>query len=356
VGNAATSALVQRHRECIASAPQESAVSVQRSPTGSSGFEDDPLSAGGFGPNDATIRVKPGPVQSTLTRPRLHDKEGSTFREKMDDSGQPRLYDASTDDPGAWAQGFLTWAGFDWTQDPLGDIGKVKYVLRHIDANMYDVPQLKQIVVGEALAEGLVLDPSIAEATAAALARPATSTSKKDNSTQLVVSWTFVPKQISTPVTGGPTTASNPIQQIQGQYTWKFHEDDDPGIELSAMGQAQLTLDPQTKSVIHQDMVGGQAAAVTNFFTKFVQLQAVGQVLGGATFVIGNPIEHKVIFPRSLSAQPTGQVALGVQSVFTIPSTNEHLQVVLQAQGALTDTGGLVTFDRSTGIGIQIAF
>ena len=33
-------------------------------------FSDDPLSAGGFGPNDATIRVRPGAVRSTLIRPR----------------------------------------------------------------------------------------------------------------------------------------------------------------------------------------------------------------------------------------------------------------------------------------------
>jgi hypothetical protein len=33
-------------------------------------FTDDPLSAGGFGPNDATIRVRPGPVRRTLIRPR----------------------------------------------------------------------------------------------------------------------------------------------------------------------------------------------------------------------------------------------------------------------------------------------
>ncbi len=33
-------------------------------------FGDDPLSAGGFGPNDATIRVRPGPVRRTLIRPR----------------------------------------------------------------------------------------------------------------------------------------------------------------------------------------------------------------------------------------------------------------------------------------------
>ena len=33
-------------------------------------FSDDPLSAGGFGPNDATIRVRPGPVRTMLIRPR----------------------------------------------------------------------------------------------------------------------------------------------------------------------------------------------------------------------------------------------------------------------------------------------
>ena len=33
-------------------------------------FTDDPLNAGGFGRNDATIRVRPGPVRTTLIRPR----------------------------------------------------------------------------------------------------------------------------------------------------------------------------------------------------------------------------------------------------------------------------------------------
>jgi len=34
-------------------------------------FEDDPLAAGGLGPNDAAIRVRPGVVRSTLIRPRI---------------------------------------------------------------------------------------------------------------------------------------------------------------------------------------------------------------------------------------------------------------------------------------------
>jgi hypothetical protein len=33
-------------------------------------FDDDPLNAGGFGPNDATIRVRAKPMRTTLIRPR----------------------------------------------------------------------------------------------------------------------------------------------------------------------------------------------------------------------------------------------------------------------------------------------
>lgn len=33
-------------------------------------FDDDPLNAGGFGPNDATIRVRPKAARTTLIRPR----------------------------------------------------------------------------------------------------------------------------------------------------------------------------------------------------------------------------------------------------------------------------------------------
>jgi hypothetical protein len=59
------------------SAPSYAQDAAPAAATGSSGqgdygykFEDDPLAAGGFGPSDATIRVRPGPVRTTLIRPR----------------------------------------------------------------------------------------------------------------------------------------------------------------------------------------------------------------------------------------------------------------------------------------------
>jgi hypothetical protein len=33
-------------------------------------FEDDPLAAAGFGPNDDTIRIRPGAARTTLIKPR----------------------------------------------------------------------------------------------------------------------------------------------------------------------------------------------------------------------------------------------------------------------------------------------
>jgi len=47
-------------------------------------FSDDPLVAGGFGPSDATIRVRPGPVRSTLIRPRPNARPAS-------DAARPEL-------------------------------------------------------------------------------------------------------------------------------------------------------------------------------------------------------------------------------------------------------------------------
>lgn len=51
-----------------------SAQDVKESSSGDDGygyeFEDDPLSAGGFGPNDSRIRVRRGAQRSTLIKPR----------------------------------------------------------------------------------------------------------------------------------------------------------------------------------------------------------------------------------------------------------------------------------------------
>jgi hypothetical protein len=61
-----------------AQAPKPGAASVKTTDTSGAGdqkgygytFDDDPLNAGGFGPGDATIRVRPRAARTTLIRPR----------------------------------------------------------------------------------------------------------------------------------------------------------------------------------------------------------------------------------------------------------------------------------------------
>jgi len=72
VGGFVMTATLLLSAQAFAQKPAATTTSGGDSKSGDYGykFEDDPLSAGGFGPNDATIRVRPGPVRTTLIRPR----------------------------------------------------------------------------------------------------------------------------------------------------------------------------------------------------------------------------------------------------------------------------------------------
>ena len=67
----------------------------------------------------------------------IRTKDGYTFNRK------------APEDAGAWCQGFLSWAGFDWVPAPLFDPDKptFKWILRAVDDRLYDLPQLIDLVV-----------------------------------------------------------------------------------------------------------------------------------------------------------------------------------------------------------------
>jgi uncharacterized membrane protein len=55
----------------VAASAQEKEVAESKTDDGYGySFDDDPLNAGGFGPNDATIRVRARAARTTLIRPR----------------------------------------------------------------------------------------------------------------------------------------------------------------------------------------------------------------------------------------------------------------------------------------------
>jgi hypothetical protein len=75
LGNRATAAMVQREpprttADMHAEIYGDSALAHGPSGSVPETFSDDPLADGGFGPGDATIRVKPGPVRTTFIKPK----------------------------------------------------------------------------------------------------------------------------------------------------------------------------------------------------------------------------------------------------------------------------------------------
>jgi hypothetical protein len=260
------------------------------------------------------------------------------------------------EDPGAWVQRFLTFFGFRRDPAPLSTSSKAKFWFNNTSK---DLDFILDTVVAQGAIDGLKVDRAKAEAVAAALLPPLVPpvSGKVDNSTQLTIGFMFVPKQIHT-TKAGTTTTDPPTFQVQGQYTIKLHKEGNWGFETSPVfqGSFSVTKDDQKKvtKVVEQPMVGVQEALVTQqFFNKMIQLQAFVQFLMGATLEQDIAINGSVTCQRAL---PTVQVAAGVQSVFTVPGTNEHLQVVSQAQFSKTGTGGQITVDKSVGIGLQWAF
>lgn len=169
-----------------------------------------------------------------------------------------------------------------------------------------------------------------------------------DTSTQLTIGWTFVPATVHKDVKTGEKSTDPPTLQVTGQFTLQLHKDGQRGFELSAVVQASFFADPGAARPRLQNLsAGGQAAWVTPFFTEFIQLQAVAQVLLGSNFdaTVGDQLSG----PR---LQPSAQAAVGPQVVFTIPGTNKHLQVLGGAQGSVT-TGAGTTLDKSAGFGVQ---
>ena len=92
VGNRATSAMLQRELPRSTADMHEQIYgdsSLAHAPSGPAPapepetFSDDPLADGGFGPGDATIRVKPGPVRADFIKPKPLTPSGEWLEEAL---------------------------------------------------------------------------------------------------------------------------------------------------------------------------------------------------------------------------------------------------------------------------------
>src|SRR5208283_4109718 len=118
-------------------------------------FEDDPLSSGGFGPNDATIRVRPGPVRSTLIRPGT--AQATPVQPRMTDLDGQTLLRPQLSDPAAWTQDFLVFFNLSPALDPLstGPEPSQKYLFRRaILQRFLNLDQVIDIVIEQGALDG----------------------------------------------------------------------------------------------------------------------------------------------------------------------------------------------------------
>jgi hypothetical protein len=183
----------------------------------------------------------------------------------------------------------------------------------------------------------------------------AANAADQDDSTQTTIQWSFVPTTVHKKIgSSDPSDKDPPQEQVTGQFTQQFHKDGHMGGELFAGGQVTLSADRSTQQVAVQNVAvtaGGQW--VVPLFHDFIELQAVAQVLLGATLQPGVLVNGAMTASRVIGS---AQAAGGVNAVFNIPGTDKKLQVVVQAQGAVTKGDGPATADKTAGIGVQFVF
>jgi hypothetical protein len=173
-----------------------------------------------------------------------------------------------------------------------------------------------------------------------------------DNSTQATISWTYVPVTKHTELGSGKNTSDPPNEQVTGQWAQRIQKNGSTETDVTAGAQVTLSADHTTQQVQVQNVsavVGGQW--VKSFLNEFIQLQAVAQVILGATIQPGQKIQGAMTGARILT---TAQGTVGGQAVFTIPGTDKKVQIFLQGQTGVGLGSGPATGDKSLGIGVQI--
>jgi hypothetical protein len=184
---------------------------------------------------------------------------------------------------------------------------------------------------------------------------PAPPGKDQDTSTQTSIQWMFVPATVHKEIkSGGEKSTDKPIEQVTGQWTQQFHKDGSAGGELFAGGQVTLTAD-RTSQQVHVQQVAVTAGGqwVIPFLQDFIELQAVAQILLGATIQPGVEVNGAMTASRVLAG---AQAAGGANVVFNVPGTDKKFQVVLQGQGSTSVGSGTPTADAGVGIGVTFVY
>ncbi len=310
-------------------------------------FDDDPLSAGGFDDKDPTLRTRPGPVRTTLIRPRAEKMT------KIDGQTYSRSANGYVE-PGAWIQGFLSFFNF-WLVASIGSTQKYAF-LGASRQPLLDFTQVIDTVIkqgaldGQALERNAVISGILAHLPAPA---PGPGSSLSFYLTLSVVR--TVHAESKKPL---EFSSSDPAGgQAALQITFEWHRPNQSGPEFSWVGQLAAFADaPGPDSPrggpfrLQSAFTGFQAAWVFAFLSGALQVAPIAQVLRG--FARAQQTSDGLI-----KFVPTGQVAGGGQIVYVVEGTQEHLQIGGQAAAAYTSSRGATpTIDLAPSIFMQWKF
>ena len=273
-------------------------------------FTDDPRTADVSGGD--TVSDKPGPVRSTLVT-RLQTREGYTFK------GSP--------DPGAWAQGFLSFFGFRPERGMTG--GRPRYWFN--DA-VRDLTFILDKMVEQATLDNADLSREKALAVATSLLPPGPP-GPSPTRTALYVSFSISEAVHAPPGKPGSTGTPDPVgEQVGIQYTLELHPENKSGVEVSWVAQMGWAKDAggESKLKVQNLLSGVQAAYVFAFLEGSLQVTPIANALAG--YVRGEGKKDQI-----MRLMPATQVGGGAQIAYVVPGTGGHLQIGGQAAASWTD-------------------
>jgi hypothetical protein len=174
-------------------------------------------------------------------------------------------------------------------------------------------------------------------------------------------------------LSSGATSTDPATLQLNGQVTIPFHKDGQPGLELSFQGSVSLflqagsgstptvtgvTVSNVTVQQLSNVQVNAQGAWVIPFFQNALQLSLFVQAVGGINWdaVPDGGSQQGSVPMVTLKPDAMAQAVGGVQLTYTLPNTDNHLQMFAAQQGSVTGSHQGGTVDSTTAVGIQLVW
>ncbi len=287
-------------------------------------FNDDPLAD--FDDPQA-IRVRPGPVRTTLIRPpRLLDLEGAAYPGR-----QP--------DPGVWIQDFLAFFNL-WPVLSLGTTDRYRFMRAQAPQPDLTMTQVVDKTIEQGALDGHTLDRQAVIGGIIARLPSVPGPTQSTSRVSFYLTFSIVRTGHFDVTTGRLAPPDAPGFQAAAQITWELHKENASGPEFTWAGQLTTFKDPAASGQadsgpfqLQSAYTGFQAAWVFSFLKGSLQVGPLAQALTGVA-------RAQQAADGMIKLVPAGQVAAGGQILYTVPGFGGHLQIGGQAAVAFTAPAG----------------